>query len=348
VLVVVSSEAVTDKGPLELRIRAELATENAEAVIANPATPPKVAELRTLARKLGASAAISVVLDERAARGTVWVEESQLEVDILRSVVVSAAQSDLVTVFALRAVEAWRGARLELEQLRRARVGQPSPAPAVSETPSVSPSQPSPPTSASTPALSARARNPEPPPRGPEASPSAPREPRVPRIRLGVGAGVLMAPDELGPGVGLELRAGLELSPRWFVELRAAAPFFHRIESNVGTADLDQELFLLRVGVPLRLGEQPFLECWAGAGVSRFGVRAEAEPPFESRRLTAWSLLVGTGVGVGWPRIGRWWLFADGAMMARLQQPRVDFDGVAVTTPTPWLFGATGGFGLRL
>ncbi len=348
VLVVVSSEAAADKGPLELRLRSELATENAETVIANPATPPKLPELRLLARRLGATAAISVALDERGARGTVWVEAPHLDLDIVRPVIVSATQSDLVTVFALRAVEAWRGARLELEQVRRARESQPKPA--TSEPEAVSPS---PPTVSvqpidSTQPSSLSDKSPKSPPEKPNASFNAEIYQQGPRIRLGLNGSSLAAPDELGFGFGIDLRVGLEFSPSWFVDLRAMAPFFHRIESNVGTADLDQELFLLRVGAPIDLGEQLFLEPWAGAGVSRFGVRAQAKPPFVSRRLTAWSLLAGTGAGLGWPRTGRWWLLADLAAMVRLQQPRVEFDRTAVITPTPWLFAVTGGFGVRL
>jgi hypothetical protein len=365
VLVIVSASDAVDRAPLELRLRSELLTEEAEPVVANPQRPPDLAELQTLARRVGATAAIGVVIDSRGATGTVWVSDPGQPAEVVRRLQVTAGQNDMVAVFSLRAVEAWRGARLELEQSRRSRETTTHPAlpPPVSPTrerPSgaaateaTGTTQPVPPTQSAPPrgtrpaavgsnqkeSKAPRLESPEPPP----PSPAKPM-----RAHFGLGAMGLAASDRLGAALAFDLQVGLEFSGRWVFDLRGSGPFVHHIESNVGSARIDQEFALLRLGRVVALGRGPYLQPWGGVGLSRYGVSGDADPPFRAHPVTAWSLVTGAGVGLGWPRDQSWWLMVDAACLIRWQQPRVEFDGAEVTRSTPWIGTAALGVGFKL
>lgn len=360
VLVVVSASDAVDRAPLELRLRSELITEDAEPVVANPPRTPDLAELQALARRMGATAAIGVVVDTRGVSGTVWVSDPAQPAEVVRRLQVSAGQSDMVAVFSLRAVEAWRGACLELGQIGRsrenaARVAPSPPATAPSQQPASSPpiaGTSAPPASSSapppprTPAVVSGPQKPtESEPTPPQARPATPSPVRA---QFGLGAMGLAASDRLGEVLAFDLQAGLGFGDRWVLDLRASGPFVHHIESNVGRARIDQEFALFRLNHIFSLGRGTYLQPWGGLGVSRYGVSADAEPPFEAHQVAAWSLVTGAGVGLGWPRGQTWWLMIDAACLVRWQQPRVEFDGSQVTRSTPFIGTAAVGVGVRL
>ena len=119
VLLVVNGAADQDTAPFELRLRSEFAAEGLEVVTASGRSQQNLLDLEGLARKTGAVAALSVYVDVQEVQGRLWVTDPTSNADLVRTLRVSRTDGDAVSVFALRAVEALRGARLELEQQRR-------------------------------------------------------------------------------------------------------------------------------------------------------------------------------------------------------------------------------------
>ena len=119
VLLVVDGAVDQDTAPYELRLRSEFAAEGLEVVTASGRSQQNLLDLEGLARKTGAVAALSVFVNAQEVQGRLWVSDPSSNADLVRTLHVTRSEGDPVSVFALRAVEALRGARLELEQQRR-------------------------------------------------------------------------------------------------------------------------------------------------------------------------------------------------------------------------------------
>lgn len=119
VLLIVHGSGDQDTAPYELRLRSELATEGLEVVTTTSRTPQNLSDLESLARRTGAVAGLAVLVDLQGAEARLWVGNPNSSGDIVRSVHASRTEPDTVSVFALRVVEALRGARLEVDQQKR-------------------------------------------------------------------------------------------------------------------------------------------------------------------------------------------------------------------------------------
>ena len=126
VLLVVAGAADQDTAPYELRLRSEFAAEGLDVVTTSGRSQQNILDLEGLARRTGATAALGVFVDVQEVQGRLWVSDPNSNADLVRTLRVTRSEGDSVSVFALRAVEALRGARLELEQQRR-RLSTPSP-----------------------------------------------------------------------------------------------------------------------------------------------------------------------------------------------------------------------------
>ncbi len=119
VLLMVQAGIDQDPAPCELRLRSEFAAEGLEVVTASTRAKQSLLDLEGLARRTGAVAGLSVMVDVQSIDGRLWVIDPSSRVDLVRTIHVSRTEADPVSVFALRAVEALRGARLELEHQKR-------------------------------------------------------------------------------------------------------------------------------------------------------------------------------------------------------------------------------------
>ena len=119
VLLVVAGAADQDTAPYELRLRSEFAAEGLDVVTTSGRSQQNILDLEGLARRTGATAALGVFVDVQEVQGRLWVSDPNSNADLVRTLRVTRSEGDAVSVFALRAVEALRGARLELEQQRR-------------------------------------------------------------------------------------------------------------------------------------------------------------------------------------------------------------------------------------
>ncbi|MGC4065785.1 MAG: hypothetical protein QM784_14265 [Polyangiaceae bacterium] len=119
VLVVMRAAVGVDVTSYELRLRSELQTEGLEAVVVNATAVNQ--DTKALAGRFGASDVIEVTVTDDDVGAWVWVSEPASSLEVSRSLRVRLPQRDSVTVFALRTVDLLVGAKLELEQQRRAK-----------------------------------------------------------------------------------------------------------------------------------------------------------------------------------------------------------------------------------
>ena len=339
VLLVVQGGIDQDPAPCELRLRSELASEGLEVVTASSQARQSLLDLEGLARRTGAVAGLSVLVDVQSIDGRLWVTDPSSRVDLVRTLHVSRTESDPVSVFALRALEALRGARLELETQRRK---------LSSATPSSVESTPAAPVAA-TGAASAQ----------PSASTAAPIGPVPTKTNHGPAAATTdltkppveaVEPSDAGRhavdshqwllqvhgvvgqelnGVGLVAGPGLAVRrlvyPRIFAGIVADGQLFSKLAPKAGTVvRVNQELFAAEVRwVPIAVKIISF-EVLGMTGLSRFAVRGEAQQPNSqgvSNHVFGWTIGAGLGLGVQLSKMFR--LGIDAQWLRRLPAPVV-------------------------
>ena len=339
VLLVVQGGIDQDPAPLELRLRSEFTSEGLEVVTASSRSQQNLIDLEGLARRTGTIAGLSAFVDVQSIDGRLWVVDPASNVDLVRTFHVSRAESDPVTVFALRAVEALRGARLELEQQKRRWAGA---ATGVSGTnangqsaalPDASTSSPNP---VSTPPKTEIRQAPA--PANKVAPPSERQKPRDTRQAATDGgrpwmlaASGILARDLNGlgyaPGPGLELRR--RLLPNWSWGLAFAGPLFTNVFSPVpkpgSTVSVNQEWLEAQVRWTAIAGRTAAVELVAVSGLSRFAAKGQAAPPV-GRSASCFGWNIGGGVGLSTP-VTEWFVVAlDLQWFRRVPAPVIEID----------------------
>jgi hypothetical protein len=350
VLVTVRTVDATDPAPYELRLRSELATEAIDAIVANPYSVG--GDARQLAMRLGANAVVEVTVSASEVAAFVWAADPTLSLEVTRSVRVSNQQRDAVAVFALRTVDFLQGARLELEQQRRAKTAAANPA-ASADGASSDKAGTSGPTPAAPPKPNTEdALRPAPakstgislgsrvmPPRTRQRREARQDNPAsYDRFRLVLDFALHVPFD----GFGWSTAPGLSLSwhsrSRWTVGAAFAGPFVNHIGTSSGKyrVTVDQEFLWLEFGRCVPLGRAFDFEPHLAIGGSRYAARGEADPPLQGDLATAWSLFTGAGGSLVWHLGFHLHLVGDLAGLGRWQAPLVQVDGTNITRSSRW------------
>lgn len=365
VLVVVNSTEGIDPAPLELRLRSELAAEGFEVVVTSSATTPNLEQLEALAHQLGTTSAIAATAAERGPSATLWVMDARLGLDIVKELHVSSTERDPIAVFALRAVEALRGAQLELEQQRRLQEAPPitNREPTVEPVPAPSAQAAKSPELSAPPVLVQPRAGPESQERG--SSPSRRREgqdqpkPHRPsqgrdsrsfeyRPRLSVWLGLLSGRDQLGAAFVPALGFGLPLHHEWLLETVVIAPMLADLHRAEGSANVDQEFALLRVHRSLSLDRNWSLDMSLGGGVSRYAVSGSAASGYVGLHRSLWSLTASAHGGLNYRLGPRWWLLGEMGLWLRSPAPGIDFADREVSQNSAILMAGFVGVGRAL
>jgi hypothetical protein len=315
VLLVVQGGIDQDPAPCELRLRSELALEGLEVVTASSQARQSLLDLEGLARRTGAVAGLSVLVDVQSIDGRLWVTDPSSHGDLVRTLHVSRAEADPVSVFALRALEALRGARLELETQRRklssATLGSAdftAAAPAAAT--GASSAQPSAATAA--PIVPVPTKTNQKPVASdlPKPRVKVVGSPDAERHLLDSHSWLLQLHGVVGQdlnGVGLVAGPGLAVRriayPRLFAGVVVDGPLFSKQTPKAGTVvRVNQELVAAEIRwVPIAVKAISF-EVLGTTGISRFAVRGEAQQFSTSRGVSnhtfGWTIGAGLGLGV--------------------------------------------------
>lgn len=315
VLLIVEAGVDQDPAPYELRLRSEFASEGFEVVTASSRSKQSLLDLEGLARRTGAVAGLSVMVDAQSIDGRLWVIDPSSRVDLVRTIRVSRTEGDPVAVFALRAVEALRGARLELEHQKRklSSAGSANPdasAGPSSRTPSAASTSDKALAGSGAAPAEKKAASGTPPPRdrttkNAKASgrPNPPDRAQPLRWLLQVNGALGWELNGLGAlwGPGIELRR--TLAPRFSAGLSFDGPLYSRLTPREGTVvHVNQELLGLHIRwTPLR-ADVGSLELAAITGVSRFAVRGQTEAPTQGASGVidqGFGWIGGAGIGLG-------------------------------------------------
>jgi hypothetical protein len=339
VLLVVRTIDAADPAPYELRLRSELAAEGIDAVVANPNSVG--ADTKQLAARFGANGVIEVTVSVNELTTSVWVAEPSASLEVTRNLRVSTQQRDAVAVFALRTVDFLQGARLELEQQRRAKLAAANTASTSGPpaTPAVT-AQPDPedsvrPKPARVTALGSRVA---PPLTRPHARHPVAKVGTRDRFRLGLAYVLLLPSDKFGWSTAPALSMQWFSKSRWAVGTSAAGPFVNHI--NAGSGDyqvtVDQELVQLELRKCLNLLSAVDLEPTFGLGGSRYSAVGHASPGFAGHPATAWSMFALAGGSLVYHLGSHWHFVGDVVGFVRWQAPRVWVDGQYLTGNSRW------------
>jgi len=359
VLLVVKGAPDLDAAPYELRLRSEFAAEGLEVVTASGRSQRNILDLEGLARRTGAVAALSVYVDAQEVQGRLWVSDPNSSADLVRTLRV-VHEGDSVSVFALRAVEALRGARLELEHQRRASatgtnsgetggpvptagVG-PTPSPSVAQTPSPVPAPSRPPPKPEPPTPSPRVQVKAPPLAKPARTTAAPGPTRW-KVLLGAAGGL----DENGLGwIGAPyLDLGYRVSERLALATSLSGPFIRRLSNEAGVVQVDQELLELQARLRLMNTRRLALEGLLSTGPSRISVAgSETTTPSTAASAHAIGWLFGAGIGAEFALTGHWVLGLDFEWLRRVPSPVIFAGSASLTGETDSLILGKLGIGV--
>lgn len=337
----VSAKGTGDPAPYELRLRSELRTEGLDALLVNAGS--KDGDLKPLAARYGANSVIEVVLGDAEATASVWVSEPSLPLEIARTIKVSLTQRDAVAVLALRAVNLYVGARLELDQQRKTRQQLPSsgelaPEPSKTSAPGqvrdvAAPARTGP-ANAARPAASTN--------RGVESkSGEKLRLKRFvdasidERYRLGGGVALMQFTDKLDRRIAPSLEFVVTLPQNWRIGVTATGPFLatrpitYRNENS--SIVIDQEFLWLDGRFRLKLGDQLDLEPALGLGVARYGVAGQGSISLAGREVQTVSVINNLGCSLVWRLAPRVRLLVGLEGVLRWQTPRAMAAGKDVT-----------------
>lgn len=333
VLLVVKGAPDQDTAPYELRLRSEFAAEGLEVVTASGRSQQNLLDLEGLARRTGAVAALSVYIDAQEVQGRLWVSDPNSSADLVRTLHVLRAEGDSVSVFALRAVEALRGARLELEQQRKRMItasgtsgesGEAAAAPASGGATSVPGAQTANPVSApSRPNTKPEPNKPKPEPKTSDAK-KIPLQGRRREMHWTVLVGASGGFDL--NGLGLIAAPFLDLRYRVWQRLSLGAslegPFLKRKGNYAGVVQVDQELLELQARLCLVNSRRLTVEGLMSTGPSRYAV-AGTQPSIpgtgEDAQSVGW--LFGAGAGAQLALTGHWIMALDLEWLRRFPSP---------------------------
>lgn len=341
VLVIVRTSDLTDPTPFELRLRSELAAEGINAIVTNPVEPG--GDARPTAARFGANAIIDVTVSANEIATTIWAGDANINIEVNRQLRVSNLQRDAVAVFALRTVDFLQGARLELEQQRRAKYAAAN----ANATNGRSDSTQSPPPTTlqtnpdevkPTPAHSTRVSRGE-APRVALRSELHRAKPKSERYRVELGLALLLTTDRFHWATSPSLSASYRFDSRWMVGATFAGPFVNHVNTTSGQyrITVDQELLQFEFGRCLPLNSRLDLEPFVGVGGSRYAADGRASPaPLVGHYATAWSLYNAMGSRLVWHLGPHLHFVGDVAGFGRWQAPRVQVDIGDLTGSSRW------------
>lgn len=327
VLLIVHGSNDQDTAPYELRLRSELATEGLEVVTTTSRTPQNLSDLEGLARRTGAIAGLAVFVDLQGADADLWVGNPYSSNNIVRSVHAARTETDAVSVFALRVVEALRGARLEIEQQKR----HPLPAAGGGDLGNTS-------------AIDADSR---------EAAQKAQPSVRVPERQNPSGeeaeasAAALVSRPAAGRhlekswlvlasavvgheanDVGAVMGPGLEVRHNVHAKialgLALMGPLFASLSPMPDSrVRIDQEIAEIQARWALLKPSSLSIELLGATGISRFAVKGEARAPGRGVSTQGYGWTASAGVGVGYQLSSSLLIGVDLQWMRRLPAPVV-------------------------
>lgn len=354
VLVTIRTTDATDPAPYELRLRSELASEGIDAVVANAGSVG--GDAKQFASRFGANAVVEVTVSTNELLTLVWTADANLGLEVTRNLRVSNLQRDAVAVFALRTVDLLQGARLDLEQQRRAKLAANASAAATSTPTPTAPASSAPtPVVAPTQTKSAFTDRPKPP--SPSAStPPAPsksaaaesrrkRRPVSPaardRFRIDLGYVLLLSSDRFGWSTAPALSVAWESRFHLGAGLTASGPFLNRLTAKSGNYDIaiDQEFLQLELRWTSKVNADWAIEPYLAIGASRYAADGSgAKAPLVGGLATAWSLFTVAGATALWSSGEHLHWFADVAGLARSENPSVQIGGDDRTGNSRWNF----------
>ncbi len=342
VLLVVAGAADLDTAPYELRLRSEFAAEGLEVVTTSGRSQQNILDLEGLARRTGASAALSVFVEAGDVQGRLWVSDPSSNADLVRTLRVTRSEGDPVSVFALRAVEALRGARLELEQQRRRLSSSGSNPGEPGGTPAAAPganANPSPAASAPVPALPVPPKtNNNPPANKPpvaKPSPATPQKhtkaPAKPlsnaQRRWSVLGSAIIGYDNNGLGsvYAPAIDARYRIWQRLSLGFAFDGPFISQWSGTQGVVHINQELLEMQARVSAWRLKAVELEGIGSVGGSRIAVSGTpgADPKARGTAESAHSLgwTIGAGVGAQVYLSSHWTIGLDLQWLRRFPAP---------------------------
>ncbi len=336
-------------GVLQRRLSSELGADDALPVVVLSFTENSELVPEELASTTGASALLLVFCEEDALRGELRLQERSSGRRLQRRLRVSRRERDAVGVFALRAVELVRGARLELEQRASLDAKPSSVASAASPVVSTAPTAPvASARVASAPVASA-------PPQPTSAAPAAATgavgaESVTPRqaFRFAAFGAVEEAKDGLGSSLAPGARLSWSFAAPWAVEVLAVGPFGATREQLEGTLQVTQAFAWMRLARTSRWPGGWALGVNGGVGGSWFSVASEPAPGFRGNQLRSLGLLMTLGMELSWSFRDHWFIFAEANGGDRVPIPRLKFDQSSSTPSSPFLGMAFLGAGVAL
>jgi hypothetical protein len=349
VLLVVSGAADQDTAPFELRLRSEFAAEGLEVVTTSRRSQDDLLDLEGLARRTGAIAALSVYVGPQEVEGRLWVTDPKSNADLVRTLHASRLEGDAVSVFALRAVEALRGARLELEQQRRRMVAAGSgvasasgTAPAATAAPGVQSAAPE--TGVSVPPKPKPAAPKPPTPQAPVRAP-AKASPAARRWTLLLAAVVGADENGIGQIAAPSLGARFRWLDRMSVGLAFDGPFIsQRYMPYAGHINVDQELLDVQGRYTAWRSDWFAFDAFFTTGISRVGVSGtQTLVPGAGRSSQALGWTFGVGLGADTHLSERWLLGLDLKWIRRVPAPVIHAgSGTLTGKEDPLILGKLG------
>lgn len=356
VLVMVRTNDITDPTPYELRLRSELASEGIDAIVANPVEVG--GDLRQMAAKFGANAVVEVVVSAHELSTSIWAGDANLAIEVTRQLRISNLQRDAVAVFALSTVDFLRGARLELEQQRRAKmagaVSNPPPTPTpTGQPPPITPPQPKPAEQKSAlaiaPSTNHRPKAKAPPHRDAHPSTNKQFAGVSDRFRIELGYALLLTSARFSWSTAPTLALSYSFRSGWRIGVAGGGPFVNHISTISGRYRIavDQELFQFELGRQVALNPQLDLEPYLGLGLSRYAADGrKSEAPLVGNLASAWSVYTVLGAKLVWYFGAHLHLVGDVAGFSRWQAPKVEVADIGnMTGNSRWNLLAKLGFG---
>ncbi len=320
VVLILAGGSAAELFPYELRVRSELL---ASGFAVTSVQVPDADDTGQLARTAGGmmtQAAVTIVLSQNSVSGAVWATSHDSQRTLLRTIHPVPLGDDAAAVFAIRATEVLNAVLIELGYPRRTPAEPPDPSP---EPPPATPSTEAAERPPAPPAASAP-RDPHPAPAGPRGSkpPPAPATEAGSAWRIGAGVALLAGPG--GVPVAPAPSLALQLAPAspWWLELALAAPALNSLRDDAGSAKVDQEVLVLKLGASAPLATWGHAFVALGGGAYRLGVRGSAAPPHSGNRDHVLSGVGLLGVGTRVRLADAWWLQLDTAAM--LTTPRAE------------------------
>jgi hypothetical protein len=318
------------------QLRAELETAGFEVLVRTSGATDSAHAMEAAARLANAFAAITVFDTDAGTSADVWVTDRVTGKTLLRRVDVTDESPEANRILAIRAVELLEASLVELD-LPRPQPPSPS-----------SPALPPPASEKETGTTASPVLEPSTPPRKPSSAPIEPTgesnglPPASPSFGLTLGMAALGGPGGLRANVAPIMTLSVRLSEVFSGEVGFVGPVRGSLESEIGSAEVDQELGTVRLRIdPAPIQQRLSAFAAVGLGIYRLGGSGTSSSPYAGAADSAWAAAVTGGVG-GRVRVSRGFALAlqlDGFFTAPRPAARFAESPVA-RAPAPGLLGA--------